>query len=151
MPLDVDGEALGWLPAKFEIVPRSMSAWERCCGEQARTGSRERRRLVSLCWWCLLAGLILPHSLSSRTGFEYLALRLHWARAFFLRAGGATAKRGFWLGWLTGFVTNMGGFWWISHVIENFGGLHPAIASSAALSTAIKACSSPYSVGYLRG
>jgi len=49
----------------------------------------------------------------------------------------ATPKRGFWLGWLTGFVTNMGGFWWISHVIENFGGLPPAVAwSIAALNAA---------------
>ena len=30
VPLDVDGESLGWLPAKFEIIPRVLNV---CVGE----------------------------------------------------------------------------------------------------------------------
>ena len=33
VPLDVDGEALGWLPARFEIVPRAIKI---CVGEVLR-------------------------------------------------------------------------------------------------------------------
>ena len=36
---------------------------------------------------------------------------------------GVSRKRGFWLGALMGFVTNMGGFWWISGVLRDFGHL----------------------------
>lgn len=49
----------------------------------------------------------------------------------------AKPKRGFWLGWLVGFVTNMGGFWWISHVLGSFGQMPAAVAwSLAALNAA---------------
>ena len=33
VPLDVDGEALGWLPARFEIIPRVLNV---CVGEVLR-------------------------------------------------------------------------------------------------------------------
>ena len=106
---------------------------------QSASRAGERRRLVSLCWWCLLAGCLIFTSFPFRAEpasniwpFAFIGLV-----PFLFALEGATAKRGFWLGWLTGFVTNMGGFWWISHVLENFGGLHPAIAwAIAALNAA---------------
>ena len=106
---------------------------------QSASRAGERRRLVSLCWWCLLAGCLIFTSFPFRAEpasniwpFAFIGLV-----PFLYALEGATAKRGFWLGWLTGFVTNMGGFWWISHVLENFGGLHSAIAwSIAALNAA---------------
>ncbi len=36
---------------------------------------------------------------------------------------GLTGKRAFWFGALGGFVTNLGGFWWISEVLREFGHL----------------------------
>ena len=38
------------------------------------------------------------------------------------------ARRAFWLGLITGAVTNLGGFYWISYVVEEFGHMSPFIA-----------------------
>lgn len=35
----------------------------------------------------------------------------------------ASLRRTFWLGWLFGFVTNAGGFYWVIHLIADFGGV----------------------------
>ncbi len=40
---------------------------------------------------------------------------------------GRRPKAAFWYGFLTGFVTNFGGFWWISEVLRDFGYLPPYI------------------------
>jgi len=39
-----------------------------------------------------------------------------------------SAKRAFWLGWLSGTVTNAGGFYWIGTMLQEFGHLHPVVA-----------------------
>jgi apolipoprotein N-acyltransferase len=41
---------------------------------------------------------------------------------------GASPRRGFWLGWLMGTITNTGGFWWISGMLESFAHLSPWLA-----------------------
>jgi apolipoprotein N-acyltransferase len=95
--------------------------------KHART---DKRPLMALCWWCVLSGCLVF------TSFPFLAepASNFWPLAFvglvpFLYVlEDVTPKRGFWLGWLAGFVTNIGGFWWVSHVIENFGGMPPAAA-----------------------
>ena len=38
------------------------------------------------------------------------------------------AKRAFWLGWLSGTVTNAGGFYWMGTMLQEFGHLHPVLA-----------------------
>lgn len=37
-------------------------------------------------------------------------------------------RRAFWLGWLSGTVTNAGGFYWIGTMLQEFGHLHPVLA-----------------------
>ena len=37
-------------------------------------------------------------------------------------------KKAFWIGWWTGFVTNLGGFYWISGMLEDFGHLPSPVA-----------------------
>jgi apolipoprotein N-acyltransferase len=44
---------------------------------------------------------------------------------WFFALRGRSGRGGFWFGFLTGFVTNFGGFWWISEVLRDFGGLPP--------------------------
>nr|AQQ74860.1 hypothetical protein [uncultured bacterium] len=39
-----------------------------------------------------------------------------------------TPRRALWLGWIFGFVTNAGGFYWVVHLISEFGGLALPIA-----------------------
>jgi apolipoprotein N-acyltransferase len=40
----------------------------------------------------------------------------------------STSRSGFWYGWFTGFAVNFGGFWWVSHVLENFGQMPSYVA-----------------------
>jgi len=42
---------------------------------------------------------------------------------FFFVLHGRGPKAAFWFGFLTGFVTNFGGFWWINEVLRDFGHL----------------------------
>jgi len=47
---------------------------------------------------------------------------------YFVILEGRRPRSAFWLGFLAGFVTNFGGFWWISEVLGNFGHLPPYIS-----------------------
>lgn len=88
------------------------------------------RALVGGLWWALLSGLLIFPSFPFRAepASEFWPLGwfalvpLLWA----LRT--ATPRRGFLYGAATGFVTNLGGFWWIVVVLSEFGQLPDGVS-----------------------
>jgi apolipoprotein N-acyltransferase len=88
------------------------------------------RDLVGGLWWALLSGALIFPSFPFRAepASELWALTwfalvpLLWA----LRS--ATPRRGFLYGCAAGFVTNLGGFWWIVVVLSEFGQLPDGVS-----------------------
>lgn len=82
----------------------------------------ERLRRMAL---VILGGVLTFLSFPFTTERDSNLWPLAWfALVPFLEAlRGLTGKQAFWFGALGGFVTNLGGFWWISEVLRDFGHL----------------------------
>ncbi|MCB9733394.1 MAG: apolipoprotein N-acyltransferase [Deltaproteobacteria bacterium] len=78
----------------------------------------------------VLAGVLIFLSFPFTTAPDSNIWPLAWFSfvPFLWALEGARKKRGFWLGALTGLVTNFGGFWWVSGVVRDFGHLPDAVA-----------------------
>lgn len=78
----------------------------------------------------VLAGVLIFLSFPFTTAPDSNIWPLAWVSfvPFLWALEGAGKKRGFWLGALTGLVTNFGGFWWVSGVVRDFGHLPDAVA-----------------------
>lgn len=50
---------------------------------------------------------------------------------------GLSAKKAFFLGWIAGFVTNIGGFYWIGSLLEDFGHMPPWVAMTLCVALCI--------------
>jgi len=83
---------------------------------------RERLRRMAL---VTLAGVLTFLSFPFTTERDSNLWPLAWFALvpFFEAMRGLTGRQAFWFGALGGFVTNLGGFWWISEVLRDFGHL----------------------------
>ena len=80
---------------------------------------------------CVIAGVLIFMSFPFTTVPDSNWWPLAWIGLVpFLWAirGDIRPRRAFWLGALTGLVTNFGGFWWISEVVRDFGHLPGFVA-----------------------
>ena len=72
-----------------------------------------------------LAGVLIFLSFPLTTERDSNLWPLAWVALvpFFEALRGLRGKQGFWFGAFCGLVTNLGGFWWISEVLHDFGHL----------------------------
>ena len=75
-------------------------------------------RLIFMCLGGTFIFLAFPNHHLFFLAYVALAIEL-WA------IEGLSAKRAFWLGWLGGSITNIGGFYWISTLLIEFGHMPP--------------------------
>ena len=83
---------------------------------------------VSLVWGIplsLLSGCLVFLSFPT---FDLFPLQWISLVPLLVAARGRTARGGFFLGFLAGLSTNLGGFYWISHVLREFGHMQPGPA-----------------------
>lgn len=88
------------------------------------------RGLVGGLWWALLSGLLIFPSFPFRAEPASELWALGWVALVPLLWALRTAnpRRGFLYGAATGFVTNLGGFWWIVVVLSEFGQLPDGVS-----------------------
>ncbi len=95
--------------------------------EAGAPGTYGLRGTVAQLWWGALAGTLIFLSFPFRTVPASNLWPLAWVALvpWLWAQEGVSGRRGFWLGWWVGFVTNFGGFHWIAQLLMEFGELPP--------------------------
>lgn len=118
---------------KSGAEPAKRSETKPEAGTKKATPPTGKRVIIGRMWWCILAGVLIFTSFPFRT----TPASNIWVFAWFalvplmFAVQDATAKQAFWLGWLTGTVTNFGGFHWESGMLVDFGGFPEWLALPA--------------------
>ncbi|PKN57824.1 MAG: apolipoprotein N-acyltransferase [Deltaproteobacteria bacterium HGW-Deltaproteobacteria-14] len=112
-------------------APRSRPQGGKRSGRPAAAAPLSRGSLWRQLGLCVIAGVLIFMSFPFTTVPDSNWWPLGWIGLVpFLWAlrDEIRPRRAFWLGALTGLVTNFGGFWWISEVVRDFGHLPGFVA-----------------------
>ena len=98
-----------------------------------------RREFVGRVWWAALAGCLTFVAFPFRSVPDSGIWPLGWVCLVPLlwSLRGTTWRQALRLGWVTGTVTNFGGYWWITEVLREFGHLPSAVAWGISLLHAV--------------